>query len=156
MAVAKEACRKAEEENNRLADERLALVMELETIKDDFVAFREKAVADRETRKVEFDASSDTLFNYGYGYCVFTHNICGSKPQILDGMTDPSVPLTPELISNPRCPPSISSAAPASDPAAVSKEECPENSPTIAGEEAILPMGPPASSSGGVDDAIVN
>ena len=67
LAVAGEACRKAEEENNRLKVERLALVMELGTIKDDFAAFREKAVVDRETMEVEFDASSDMLFNYGYG-----------------------------------------------------------------------------------------
>ena len=79
MAAAGEACKKAEEENNRLANERLALVMELGTIKDDFAAFREKAVADRETMEADFDASGDTLFNYGYGCCVFTYNICGSK-----------------------------------------------------------------------------
>ena len=75
LAVAGEACKKEEEENSRLADERLALVMELMTIKDDFTAFREKAIADRETMEEEFDASGDTLFNYGYGCCVFTHNI---------------------------------------------------------------------------------
>ena len=94
MAVAGEACKKAEEENGRLADERLALVIELGTVKDEFIAFREKAAADRETMEAEFDSSGDALFNYGYGCCVFTHNICGSKPQIPDGMSDPSVPLT--------------------------------------------------------------
>ena len=130
--------------------------MELGTIKDDFTAFREKAVVDRETMKSEFDVSGDTLFNYGYGCCVFTHNICGSKPQISDGMPDPSVPLTPEFFANLSCPPSISSTAQAPDPAAVSKEQCPKNSPTVAGEEATLPMGSPASSDGGVEDAIVN
>ena len=75
MAVAGEACEKAEEENGRLADERLALVMELGTMKDEFVAFQEKVAADRETTEAEFDSSSDALFNYGYGCCVFTHNI---------------------------------------------------------------------------------
>ena len=35
-----EAYKKAEEENNRLANERLSLVMELGTIKDDFSTFR--------------------------------------------------------------------------------------------------------------------
>ena len=151
-----EACKKPEEENSRLADKRLALVMELGTIKDDFAAFREKAVADRETMEAEIYSSGDTLFNYGYGCCVFMHNICRSKPHIPDGMLDSSVPLTSEFFANPRCPPSISSAAPALDPAAVSKEECPKNSPTTAGEEAILPIGPPTSSDGGVEDAIVN
>ena len=156
LVAAGEACRKAEEENNRLTDERLALVMELRTIKDDFAAFREKAVADRETMEAEFDASGDTLFNYGYGCCVFKHNICGSKPQIPDGMPDPSIPLNPEFFANPCCPPSILSAAPAPDPAAVSKKQCPKISLTAAGEEATLLMGPSASSDGGVEDAIVN
>ena len=116
--------------------------MELGTIKDDFAAFREKVVADRETMEAEFNASGNTLFNYGYGCCVFTHYICGSKPQIPDGMSDPSVPLTPEFFANPRCPPSMLLAVPGPDPAAVSKEQCPKNSPTASGEEATLPMGP--------------
>ena len=156
LAVAGEACKKAKEENSSLADERLALVMELGTIKDDFAAFREKVVADKETMKAELDASGDTLFNYGYGCCVFTHNIYWSKPQIPDGIPDPSIPLTPEFFANPCCPPSISSAAPAPDPAAVSKEQCLKNIPTAVGEEAILPIGPSASSVRGVEDAITN
>ena len=88
LALAGEACRKAEEESGCLTDERLALIMELRTIKDEFAAFREKAAADRETMEAEFDSSGDALFNYGYGCCVFTHNICGSKPQIPDGMPE--------------------------------------------------------------------
>ena len=104
LALAGEACKKVEEENDRLADERLALVMELGTMKDDFAAFRKKVVVDRETMEAEFDSSSDALFNYGYGCFVFTHNICGSKPQIPDGMPDPSVPLTPEFFANPPAP----------------------------------------------------
>ena len=122
LAVAGEACKKEKEENSRLADERLALVMELGTMKDEFAAFCEKADVDKETMEAEFDSSGDALFNYGYGCCVFTHNICRSKPQIPNGMLDPSVPLTPEFFANPRCPPSISSASPALDPAVGSKE----------------------------------
>ena len=130
--------------------------MEIGTIKDDFIAFREKAIADREAMEVEFDASGDTLFNYGYGCCVFTHNICGSKPQITDGMSDPSIPLTPEVFANPRCPPSSSSVTPAPDPAAVSREKRSKNSPTAAREKVTLSMGLPASSDGGVKDAATN
>ena len=80
LAVAGEACKKAEEENGRLANERLALVMELGTVKDEFAVFREKAAADRETMEAEFDSNGDALFNYGYGCCFFTHNNCGRKP----------------------------------------------------------------------------
>ena len=118
--------------------------------------FREKVVADREVMEAEFDASGDTLFNYGYGCCVFTHNKCWSKPQISDGMPDPSIPLTLEFFANPRCPPSTSSAAPDPDPAAVSREELPENSSTAVGEEATFPMGLSASSDGGFKDVAAN
>ena len=75
LSMVGEACTRAEEENSRLTDERLALIMEHRTIKDDFAAFREKVIVDREAMEADFDASGDTLFNYGYGYCVFTHNI---------------------------------------------------------------------------------
>ena len=91
-----------------------------------------------------------------FSCCVFTHNICGSKPQIPDGMPDPSVLLTPEFFTNPRWPPSTSSAVPAPDPATVSREERSGSSPTAAGEEETLPMGLPAPSDGGVKDAAIN
>ena len=78
--AAGEACKKAEEENGHLADENFSLVIELGALKDDFAAFWEKATADREAMEAEFDSSGNTLFNYGYGCCAFTHNICGNKP----------------------------------------------------------------------------
>ena len=94
LATAGEACKKEEKENDHLADEKLALVIELGALKDEFAAFRDKATADREAMEAKFDSSGDTLFNYGYGCCAFMYNICGSKPQIPDGMPNPSVPLT--------------------------------------------------------------
>ena len=87
---------------------------------------------------------------------VFLHNICRSKPKIPDGMLDPSVPLTPEFFANPRCPPSTSSIVPAPDPATVSREEHPENSPIAVGEKKTLPMGLPAPSDDGVKDVTTN
>ena len=140
MTLAGEAFRKAEEESGRLANEILSLVMELGVVKDEFAAFQEKADADREIREAEFDSSGDTLFNYGYGCCVFMHNICRSRPHIRDGMPNPFVPLTPEFFVNPRCLPSVLSAAAGPEPA----EEHPETSPIAAGEEMILPMDPSA------------
>ena len=123
MATAGEACKKAEEENGHLADEKLTLVIELGALKDDFVAFRDKAAADREAMEAAFDSSGDTLFNYGYGCCALTYNICGSKPQIPDGMPNPSIPLTAEFFANPRCPPCPPAAASALDPIAISRED---------------------------------
>ena len=140
LATAREACKKAEKENDHLADEKLALVIELGALKDDFVAFRDKAAVDREAMEAAFDSSGDTLFNYGYGYCAFTYNICGRKPQIPDGMSNPSVLLTAEFFANPRCPPGPPTAASDLDPIAVSGEDRSKNSPATAEEEAVLPM----------------
>ena len=140
LAIEGEACKKAEEENGHLADEKLALVLELGALKDDFASFRDKAAADREAMEAKFYSSGDTLFNYGYDCCAFTYNICGSKPQIPDEMPNPSVPLTVEFFANPRCPPSALATASALDPIVVSGEDRPENSPTVAGEETVLPM----------------
>ena len=75
--------------------------MELGATKDDFEAFREKTYVEKTAMEKEFDASSDVIFNYGYGYCAFTHNICGSEPLIPAGMPDTSTPLTPEFFVNP-------------------------------------------------------
>ena len=47
LAATREACKKAEEENGHLANEKLALVIELADLKDDFAAFQEKAAANR-------------------------------------------------------------------------------------------------------------
>ena len=121
-------------------DKRLSLVMELGALKDEFAAFQEKVAADREIMEAEFDSSGDTLFNYGYGCCVFMHNICGSRPHIPDGMPDPFVSLTPEFFANPRCPPSVLLAAATLEPT----KEHPETSPIATGEETILSMDPSA------------
>ena len=125
--------------NSHLAEEKLALVIELRAVKDDFAAFREKAVADKEMMEIEFDSSGDTLFNYGYGCCSFSHNIRGSKPEIPDDMPNPSVPLTAEFIANPRCHPGASAAASSLDPVVVNEEDRSTNSPSAAEDEAVLP-----------------
>ena len=44
------------------------------------------------------------IFNYGYGYCDFSHNICGSQLEVSDGMLDTFKLLSPEFFINPRCP----------------------------------------------------
>ena len=113
LVIAEEARRKANEEDSRLIDERLSLLMELEVTRDDFATFREKTSAEKMAMEAEFDVSSDVIFNYRYGYCAFAYNICGSEPLIPIGMPDTSTPLTPEFFMNPRCPPSSSSVFPA-------------------------------------------
>ena len=97
LASAKEACRRANEENSRLTNERMSLLMELGAIKEDFTSFRAKSFEEKLALKAEFDASSDVIFNYGYGCCTFAHDICGSKPMIPAGMPDTSTPLPLEF-----------------------------------------------------------
>ena len=78
--------------------------------------------------EAEFDASSDVIFNYGYGCCVFAHNICGSEPLIPVGMPNTSTPLTPEFFVNPRCPPSSLSVFPDAEPVKTIGEDLPAKS----------------------------
>ena len=85
-----------------------------------------------------FDSSGDTLFNYGYGCCAFRYNICGSKPKIPEGMPNPLVPLTVDFFANPRCPPSTSVAASASDPVVVNEGDRSVNSPPSVELEIVL------------------
>ena len=139
LAATGEACKKAEEENSHLAEEKLALVIELRAIKNDFAAFWEKAATDKEMMEAAFDSSGDTLFNYGYGCCAFVHDIRGSKPKIQDGMPNPSVLLTTDFFANPRCPLGASADASSLDPIVVSGEDRSANSPSATDEEAVLP-----------------
>ena len=139
LAATGEACKKAEEENSQLAEEKLALIIELGAVKDDFTAFREKVAAEKEMMEAAFDSSGDTLFNYDYGCCAFAHNICRSKPEIPDGMPNPSVPLTADFFANPRCPPGASTAASSLDPVVINEGDRSVNSPSAAGVEVVIP-----------------
>ena len=96
--------------------------------------------------EAEFDASSDVIFNYGYGYCTFAHNICGSELLIPVGMPDTSTPLTPEFFVNPRCPPRSSSVFPNAEPVKTIGEDLPAKSLPAAGDGVDIPSGPPARS----------
>ena len=138
LVVAGEACRKAEEENCHLTDERLPLIMELGASKDELSAFQAKVTMEKKAMEKEFDVSGDVIFNYGYGCCAFAHNICGSEPMIPAEMPDTIKPLPLEFFINPRCPPSSSSDFPT---AATIGEEPPAKSPSAAIDRIeILPV----------------
>ena len=146
LVAVKEACRKADEENGHLTDERLSLLMELEATRDDFAAFREKTLVEKTAMEAEFDSSNNVIFNYGYGYCAFAHNICGSKPLIPVGMLDTSTPLTPEFFVNPRCPLSSSSIFLVAEPDENIEEDLSAKD-LLATEGGVdIPLGPPTRS----------
>ena len=122
-----------------MAKDKLALIIKLRSIKDDFTAFREKAATEKEMMEAAFDSSGDMLFNYDYGCCAFAHNICGSKPEIQDGMPNPLVPLTAGFFANPCCPLGASAAASSLDHVVISEGDHSVNSPSTAGVEVVIP-----------------
>ena len=52
----------------------------------------------------DYQKALEVIFTYGYRCCMFKHNICGSQPEVPDGMPDSSDPLPPKYFANPRCP----------------------------------------------------
>ena len=52
----------------------------------------------------DYQKALEVIFTYGYGCCVFKHNICGDHPEFPDCMPDSSVPLPPKFSVNPKCP----------------------------------------------------
>ena len=103
-----------EDEASHLADEQVSLLLELETCKDEVSVIPVKALKDKRALEEAYEEGFDVIFNYGYGCCDFTHNICESQPEVPDGMPDTSKLLSLEFFINPRCPPSAVSAEAAS------------------------------------------
>ena len=66
---------KAEDEVIRLAEERVSLLLELGTCKDEVSAIRAKALKEKRAREEAYKDGFDVIFNYGYGCCAFAHNI---------------------------------------------------------------------------------
>ena len=106
LASVEEARQKADDKVSRLTDERVSLLLELRTCKDEISAIRAEALRENEALREAYEGGLDLIFNYGYGYCAFTHNICGSQPEVPDGMPDTSKLLSLGFFINPRCPPS--------------------------------------------------
>ena len=106
LAVAEEARRKAEVETSRLEVERTSLLLELRAAKDEVSSLKSKAGKDKEAMKEDYQKVLKPIFAYGYGCCVFKHNICGDQPKVSDGMHDSSDPFQRGFFEKPRCPPS--------------------------------------------------
>ena len=97
LAVVEEARRKAEDEVSRLADERVSLLLELGTCKDEVSAIQAEALKEKKALDEAYKEGFDVIFNYGYGCCAFAHNIFGSQPEVSDKMLDMSKPLSLEF-----------------------------------------------------------
>ena len=101
LVVIEEARRKEKYEASRLADERVSLLLELGTCKDEVSAIRAEALKEKKALKEAYEEGFDVIFNNGYGFCAFTHNICRSQPEVIDGMPDMSKSLSLEFYINP-------------------------------------------------------
>ena len=104
LAVVKAARRKAEDEASRLTVERVSLLLELRTSKDEMSALQTQALKEKKALEKAYEEGFDVIFNYGYGCCAFAHNICRSQPVVLDGMPDTSKPLSLEFFYQPSMP----------------------------------------------------
>ena len=59
---------------------------------------------DMEAMVEDYQKAMKPIFAYGYGCCVFKHNICGDQQEVMDGMPASSNPLPLEFFTNPGCP----------------------------------------------------
>ena len=64
-------------------------------------AIRAKALKEKKGLEEAYEEGFDVIFNYGHDCCAFAHNICGSQPEVPDGMPDTSKPLSPKFFINP-------------------------------------------------------
>ena len=99
-----EARRKAEDEARRLANERVSLLLELETFKDEVFAIRAEALKEKKALEEAYEEGFDLIFNYGYDCYASAHNIFRSQPEVPKWMSNTSKLLSLEFFINPRCP----------------------------------------------------
>ena len=64
-----------------------------------------RIIKDKEAMKEDYQKSLELFFSYGYGCCVFKHNICGDYLEVPNCMPDSTNPLFPGFFASPRCPP---------------------------------------------------
>ena len=95
IEVAEEARSKTESEAIELEVDRTSLLLKLGTVKDEvFSPCKDK----------EYHKDLEVIFAYGYGCCIFKHNIYGDRPEVPQGMPDSADPLPLEFFDNPGCP----------------------------------------------------
>ena len=90
LVVAEEVRFKAEVEIAHLEVERISLLLELGATKDEVSSFQSQAGKDKEAMEEDYQKALELIFSYGYGCCVFKHNIGGDQPKVPDGMPDSS------------------------------------------------------------------
>ena len=75
LAIAEEAKRKEKAESTRLEVERTSLLLEIGAAKDEVCSLQSQADKDKEVMEEDYQKALEVIFTYGYGCCVFKHNI---------------------------------------------------------------------------------
>ena len=109
-------------------------MLELGATKDEVTSLYSQADRDKEAIEKEYQKGLEVIFAYGYGCCVFKHNICGYHPEVLEGMPDSFDLLLLEFFVNPSCPP-VQAAAEATTTNASSSEAVKESMEVAAAED---------------------
>ena len=104
LARAQEALAVAEEARRKAEVEQTSLLLELGAAKDEVSSLKSKVGKDKEAMEEDYQKALKPIFSYGYGCCVFKHNICGDQPKVPDGMHDSFDPFQREFFEKPRCP----------------------------------------------------
>ena len=93
LVIAEEARRKAEAEVASLEVEQTSLMLEVGATKDEVASLQSLAGKDKASMEEDYQKALGLIFAYGYGCCMFKHNICGDQPKVLNNMLDSSDPL---------------------------------------------------------------
>ena len=91
LAVAEEDRRKADDEVSCLTDERVSLLLELGTYKDEISAIWAEAVRENVALREAYEGGLDVIFNYWYGAALSHITSVVATPKFLMGCrTSPS------------------------------------------------------------------
>ena len=73
---------KADVETAFLEIERTSLLLELGATKDEVSFLYSQVGRDKEAMGEDYSNALEVIFAYGYGCCVFKHNICGDHLEV--------------------------------------------------------------------------
>ena len=82
-----------EEARLRAEVEGSSLFLEIGATKDKVSSLKSQAGKDKEAMEEDYHKALELIFAYGYGCCMFKHNICGDQLKVPNGIPDSSSPL---------------------------------------------------------------
>ena len=79
-------------------------MLELGAAKDEVSSLQSQASKDKEGLEEDYQKALEVIFAYGYGCCMFKHNICGSQPKVPNGMPRLLQPIASGFLYEPQVP----------------------------------------------------